>query len=210
MQFDVRLLYVFCITSSVLSVGCSNGPTAIPALKVDSKKTCTRALELHDADQDGSLSNDELKTSPGLNYVVARADTDSDGTLSNDELVALFDGWNAKSIGLLTLRCNVTKNRRPVAGATVRLVPEEFLDRQVETAVGLTDEFGDAFLSVPKDKRPIADSPPGVQIGLYRVVISKKKGDKESIASKYNVETVLGQEVSFDDPGVMNGVKYEL
>lgn len=191
-------------------VGCSRGPQAIPKLKVDAQAATARAFELHDADGDGLLSPDELATAPGLQYAAERADANGDENLDEAELTAMISAWNEKSIGLLTLRCLVTLNRRPLPDATVRLEPEAFLDGQVETAIGRTDEFGYAFLTVPKENRPIPDAPPGCQLGLYRVVISKLVDDREKIPARYNVETELGQEVAFDDPGVMNGITYRL
>jgi len=201
---------LFTILLLLVALGCSQGPKAIPALYVDAKTASDRALELHDTDSDGKLDSDELTAAPGLAYAAERADKDGDASLSGDEIIEMVEAWNAKSIGLLTLRANIKLKGRPLAGANVRLEPEEFLDGQVEAAIGVTDEFGDAFLTVPKEKRPIADSPPGAQLGLYRVVISRQKNGKETVPTKYNVETTLGQEVSFDDPGVLNGIKYTL
>ncbi len=206
----VYKLTSFALASAFLLAGCNRGPQAIPALYVDAKQASKRALELHDTNQDGQLDAEELKAAPGLQYAAKRADEDGDSALSPDEILAMVEAWNEKSIGLLTLRCNVRLNKRPLAGASIRFEPSPFLDGQVEAAVGLTDEFGDAFLIVPKDKRPIPDAPPGAQIGLYRVVISKEKGGKESVPSKYNKDTTLGQEVSFGDPGVQNGIQFDL
>lgn len=194
----------------MLLVGCSRGPQPIPKLKIDANAATSRAFELHDANGDRSLSPDELATAPGLQYAAKRADTNGDANLDEGELTAMISAWNEKSIGLLTLRCLVTLNRRPLADATVRLEPEPFLAGQVETAIGRTDEFGYAFLTVPKEKRPIPDAPPGCQLGLYRVVISRMVDDQEKIPARYNVQTELGQEVAFDDPGVMNGINYRL
>ncbi len=194
----------------LISGGCSQGPKAIPPLYINANNASDRALELHDADSNGIIDSDELATAPGLAYAAERADKDGDGGLSGDEITEMVEAWNAKSIGLLTLRANIKLKKRPLAGAIVRLEPAPFLDGQVEAAFGVTDEFGDAFLTIPKEKRPIADSPPGAQFGLYRVVISKQKDGRETVPTQYNAETTLGQEVSFDDPGVLNGIKYTL
>ena len=190
--------------------GCSRGPRAIPALYVDAEQASQRAMELHDGNGDGLLDAQELAAAPGLKYAAQRADTDGDAKLSSAEIAAMIDSWNDKSIGLLTLRCNVRLGKRALQGATVRLEPEPFLAGQVETAIGLTDDVGDTYLTIPKEKRPIPEAPPGVQIGLYRVVISKIENGTEKVPSKYNEETTLGQEVSFDDPGVKNGINYRL
>lgn len=202
-------LFRLLVVGVVVSIGCSRGPKAIPKFKVDAKAAWARVLELYDQDQDGNLSPEELKQEPALN-VISRIDANGDQSLDESEFVDLIEGWNEKSLGLMSLRCTVTLGGRALAGANVTLQPAPFLEGQIESSIGLTDEYGDAFLTVPKEKRPIVDSPPGVQFGLYRVVISKLKDGKETIPAKYNVETVLGQEVSFDDPGVQNGIRYEL
>lgn len=203
-KVTLALAFIVCTAS------CNRGPRAIPSTRFKPKTICAKVMELYDSDGDEVLSAPELKSSPGLNYAAQRADTNEDGSLDTAEIIAMVDAWNQKAIGLLTLRCNVKYKRRPLQGADIRLEPEPFLEGLIETAYGVTDEFGDAFVTVPKDKRPIPDAPPGVQLGLYRVVISKTKSDKESVAAKYNVETEIGQEVSFEDPGVMNGIRYDL
>lgn len=203
---SVRILIVTLVSVSILA--CRRGPTPIPATSINAKSAAAKALEMYDKDSNGTLSDAEM--SPGLRYAAKRADANDDGALDATELRAMVDAWNQKSIGLFTLRCNVKFNRRPLAGAEVTLVPDPFLEGQVEAADGVTDEFGDTYLSVPKEKRPVADAPPGVQLGLYRVVVSKLKNGKESIPAKFNTESELGQEVSFDDPGVMNGITYDL
>lgn len=194
----------------LFATSCSTGPRAIPATRFKPKKILSKVLELYDTDGDELLSARELESSPGLKSASRRADTNDDGSLDKEEVIGMVDLWNQKAIGLLSLRCNVTYKRRPLQGATIRLEPEPFLDELIEVAHGVTDEFGDAFITVPKEKRPIPDAPPGVQIGLYRVVISKTKAGKETLPAKYNQATELGQEVSFDDPGVQNGIKYDL
>lgn len=202
------LLAVVCF---LLGSGCNGGPAPIPATRFNVKRCVAKALEIHDADADGSISASELESSPGLSYAAKRADSSGDGALDKAELAAMVEAWNEKSTGLIEVRGNVSYKKRPLQGAAVRLEPEPFLEGIVEMAVGVSDEFGDFYLSVPKDKRPIADAPPGVQLGLYRVVVSKSKDGNETLPSKYNTETVLGQEVSFGDPGVSNGmVRLEL
>ena len=204
-----------CICGTILLslcqlTGCLGGPAAIPAPDIRPKQASSKAFELHDEDDDGILSSKELEASPGLAYAAERADDDGDGGLSKSEIEAMVEAWREESVGLMTLRCNVTVGRRALAGATITLEPEPFLEGKIEPAFGLTDEFGDAYLTVPKEKRPVPDSPPGVQLGIYRVKISKKENGRETISAKYNSETTLGQEVAFGDPGVANGITYAL
>jgi hypothetical protein len=53
--------------------------------------------------------------------------------------------------------------------------------------------------------------PSGAHFGLYKVRISKIVNGKESIPSRYNSETILGQEISYDDPALKKlGIVYAL
>ena len=207
---STRKIVAFLVSVVLIAASCSRGPRAIPSTRFRPKAVCAEAFELYDANGDEVLSTNELDASPGLKYAAKRNDTSGDGSLDRNEITIMVDGWNQKAIGLLTLRCTVKYKRRPLQGAIVRLEPEPFLQGVIESAHGITDEFGDALLTVPKEKRPIPDAPPGVQLGLYRVVISKMHSGEETIPAKYNQQTELGQEVSFDDPGVLNGIEYEL
>ena len=201
--------FAFLVIAPCLT-GCFGGPDAIPPLHIDAKLASQTAMELHDTDGDGSLDANELKSAPALEYAAERADSDSNGALSTDEIVAMINAWNENAVGLVTAKCTVQMGRRALPGANIRLEPAPFLAGQIETAIGLTDEVGDALLSIPKDKRPIPDCPPGVQVGLYRVMISKEQNGKELIPPRYNTETTLGQEVSYNDPIVNSRKVFQL
>ena len=167
-------------------------------------------MELYDSSKDGMLDAEELESAPGLKYVAERIDSDQDGMLSTGEIESMIDAWNENEVGLGTAQCAVKLGRRPLGKADIRLEPAPFLVGNIETAIGRTDQFGNAQLTVPKDKRPIPDCPPGVQVGVYHVVISKEQGDKETVPTKYNTETTLGQEVSYSDPIVSSIKVFEL
>jgi hypothetical protein len=65
--------------------------------------------------------------------------------------------------------------------------------------------FGSGGPSIPKELRPDPKTtPPGIQVGLYRVKISKMVGGKETIPRKYNDQTTLGQEAALDVPEIAN------
>jgi hypothetical protein len=44
--------------------------------------------------------------------------------------------------------------------------------------------------------------PPGLQLGLYRIRISKLVNGAETIPAKFNADTTVGQQVSPDDPAI--------
>jgi hypothetical protein len=92
---------------------------------------------------------------------------------------------------------------RPLTDAKVLFEPESFLGDQVQAAEGETAAAGTTSVSIPKANRPTPDTPPGLQLGFYRVRISKEVGGKETIPARYNSETTLGQEVAPDDPAIM-------
>ena len=50
----------------------------------------------------------------------------------------------------------------------------------------------------------ISDQPDesGVHLGFYRIEISKKTGQRETIPSPYNAQTELGIEVAADNPNL--------
>ena len=192
----------------MISLGCSRGPKAIRPPDIDGVAAAAAVMANYDTDRDGSLDGQELRAVPGLAAGLGVFDTNSDQRIQPTEIEARVDAWQAA--GLMTIRCDVRWRGKPLEGATVRYVPEAFLGDDIQTAVGTTNQFGIAYMSIPKDKRPAADAPGGVQLGVYRVRISKLVDGKETIPARYNAETVLGQEISYDDPGVQSGIRYDL
>jgi hypothetical protein len=112
--------------------------------------------------------------------------------------------WQAMRTGLTSVRCHVTLDGQPLAGADVVFEPESFLGEEIKTARGKTNQYGDAAPTVPPEERPEPDLPGGVHFGLYRVRISKTANGRELLPTRYNTETILGQEVSYDDPAMQN------
>jgi hypothetical protein len=106
--------------------------------------------------------------------------------------------------GLASVRCHVTLDGQPLVGAEVVFEPEEFLGEEIKTAAGKTNQFGDAAPTIPPEERPDPTLPGGAHFGLYRVRISKVTNGRELIPARYNKESILGQEVSYDDPGMIN------
>jgi hypothetical protein len=104
--------------------------------------------------------------------------------------------------GMTHLRCHVTLDGEPLAGATVTFEPESFLGSDIKSAVAVTTPFGDVAPTIPPEERPDPKLPGGAQFGLYKVRISKIVNGKETIPAKYNTDTILGQEVSYDDPAM--------
>ena len=156
------------------------------------------------------------------------------GRISAEMITERIKAWQASKLGRMSLRCMVSHNGRPLDGAEVKFVPEPFLGPNMKTATGVTDQNGVAMLSIPAGPE---GGPPGVPPGFYRVEISKparaakpakparpaENGQPPEpaeaaeparagldIPAKYNVDTILGQEVAIDAEGVRNGIKFDL
>jgi hypothetical protein len=183
--------------------GCSGGPTKIDVPAYDPSGAASRAMELYDKNSDSFIDEKELALAPGLKAALKNFDSNKDGKLSADEIAARVAVWEKMSIGLMRVSCEVTLDGGLLNGATVQFIPEEFMQGELQEASDIS-HLGSASPTIPVEKRAAPDVPPGVQVGLYKVVISKKEGNKELIPSKFNTETILGQEVSPDDPAIRN------
>ena len=193
-------------SAAILAVaaGCSDSmPARVYPDKPD-PQAGARALELYDADHDGCLNVAELDKVPGLKAAIKQVDTNGDGKISAAEITARIKTWEDSRAGRLSLACMFTHNGKPLAGATIKLVPEKFLGGELKTATGVTDSFGIARPATPGGVGPAS----GVSPGFYRVEVTK---EGENIPAKYNTETKLGTEAALDCEGIGLGViKFEL
>jgi hypothetical protein len=171
---------------------------------INASRAGSQAMEQYDTNGDDVVSGAELDKAPALKAALARLDTNSDGGVSADEVTARVEAWQAMRTGLASVRCHVTLDGQPLVGAEVVFEPEEFLGEEIKTAAGKTNQFGDAAPTIPPEERPDPTLPGGAHFGLYRVRISKVTNGRELIPARYNKESILGQEVSYDDPGMIN------
>ncbi len=188
----------------VLLTGCSGQSTWIDPPQIDADVSAQKAMELYDVDGNGNLDATELAKAPGLNAAIKTLDTNSDDQVSKNEIADRIRSWQENNAGLTSILCNVIMNGYPLEGATVTFEPESFLGDDMQTAVGTTTRHGVTSPSIPKENRPSPDTPSGLQLGFYRVRVSKILDGKETIPEKYNLETGLGQQVAGDDPAVFN------
>ncbi|MEX2309025.1 MAG: hypothetical protein WD738_15600 [Pirellulales bacterium] len=195
----------------VLIASCAYGPSRIEPPSISPRGAAGQAMEMHDADGDGFIAGQELDKVPGLKAAMETVDTDKDQKITADEIAERVRAWQATRVGVTAVMCTVTVDGQPLAGATVTFEPESFLGDGFQPAVSPTDEYGQAYPSIPKEKRALPDMPPGMPLGFYRVKISKIVKGKEMIPAVYNSETLLGQQIAPDDPAVLrHDIRFEL
>lgn len=191
--------------------GCSRGPSRVQVPSYDPTGSAARAMKAYDTNEDGFIAEDELDAAAGLKAAMRTFDSDQDGKLSQQEIADRVGAWARMGVGITKFNCLVTLDGTPLEGATVTFVPEKFLAQYLLEAQDVTNLVGTATPRIPKEMRPAPDTPPGIQVGLYKVMISKKRGSEELIPAKYNTATILGQEVSSDDWAIANNqVKFDL
>jgi hypothetical protein len=183
---------------------CSHGPAPVRPPSIDASEAGSRAMEQYDTDADGLIAGGELEKSSALKAALPRLDINGDQGVSADEVAARIESWQAARTGMASVRCHVVLDGRPLSGADVVFEPEAFLGDEIKTAAGKTNQFGDAAPTIPPEQRPAPNLPGGAHFGLYKVRISKVANGRETIPARYNVDTTLGQEVAYDDPGMMN------
>jgi hypothetical protein len=183
-----------------LVVGCSK-PNHPEVLTFDAAEVTSRAMAQLDSNQDGQLDKDELKQqSPGLYKSRKLVDANRDGSLGKDELQRRLQTYIDEQLAIVPQPISIRSGGRPLAGATVELVPEEFMAEIVEPATGETDGEGIAYPSIELDEEITKWGSGGFRSGVYRVKVSKKNAaGEETIPKKYNVETILGIEVKMEE-----------
>jgi len=180
---------------AVTVLGCSGGPTPLTAPLIQVEEAADAAFSQYDKDGDGQLNEEELSNCPALRDAMTnRIDKNKDQQLSREELAERFSMWVNGGVGLTSFMCRVTLKGKSLDGVQVQLVPEEFLGDVIQPAVGTTDKSGLAQLAIDPSHQP-ADLQdfPAVQQGHYRVQITHPSIE---IPPKYNIETILGIEIS--------------
>jgi hypothetical protein len=203
-RWTVALPTTGAVGASLLAAlaGCSSGPSRVTPPSISASGAASEAMEIYDKDGDGFIAGAELDEAASLKAAMATLDTDKDGKVSEDEIVKRIETWQSTSVGITSVDCRVTLDGKPLEGATVTFEPETYLGDGVLTAIGETAYGGICNPSIPKENRPSPDWPSGIQYGLFKVRVSKQDNGKELIPPKYNTETILGQQISFDDPAL--------
>lgn len=198
------------VTLASLSA-CNSSPSRVNQPYIDASAAGDAAMEQYDTNGDGVVKGAELEKAPGLNAALAKLDKNGDKGVSAEEVSERVAAWQKMGVGLMSFGFKVTMNGNPLPDATVTFEPESFLGSEIKSADGVTVITGGGSATIPKDQRPDATSPPGMQLGLYKVKISKLVNGKEMIPARYNESTILGQECASDVSDILNNrVAYEL
>ena len=176
--------------------GCS---TALPPLIPPDWNSAAgeAAIQEYDSDGDGLLAAVELDRVPALKSATSRIDTNNDSKLSPEEINARIQKWRDLNIAIMPTTVNVFKDRQPLADIEVTLVPEKFLGDAIKPAKGTTNQNRTAVIRISSSR-----DEEGVHQGFYRIVLSKKAADRETLLPKFNTETELGAEIAADSPAL--------
>jgi EF hand domain-containing protein len=165
--------------------------------KVDPEEAVASAMEQFDKNGDGELDKSELAACPALLDALGEYDTNGNKMIGRDELALRIGNMYSRKISLTAADCKVTLNKKPLAGAKILFVPEEFLGAGTTVAAeGVTDQFGLAIMAIPAENLPEElRRHKKTQVGVYRVEITHPS---KTIPAKYNTQTELGYEVHPD------------
>jgi len=193
-------------TMLLVQTGCSYDVSArITPPKINANAAAESALSQYDSDGNGVIDATELEASPALTASASRIDTNNDGVLSVNEIAARVQGWLDSDLGMMSYRCRVLLDGRPLAGVSVTLQPEAFLGDTLHPASVVTDRSGTGRLSVAEEHRPKL-AMVGVMSGFYTVRVTRAESGL-SIPPSYNSATTLGCEIS---PDLINSNQYGL
>jgi hypothetical protein len=181
-----------------LLVGCGSGPPKLHPPDLDPDAAAQQAMALYDKDSDGNLSAEELQACPGILVSLKNYDADEDGQVSQAEIAGRLQKFVERRVALARLSVTVRLDKRPLAGATVRFVPEPYLGDDIKAATGITRQRGSATMAVdandlPENQKNIR----GIHYGTYRVEITHPEVD---VPAKFNTATTLGYETTPGNP----------
>ncbi|HEX3315291.1 MAG TPA: EF-hand domain-containing protein [Gemmataceae bacterium] len=165
-------------------VGCGSSPS-MPTYRPESM--AQEAFRLFDTNNDGKLDAGELKQCPALADALTILDANNDKCIDETELVTALASF-VRQNALNNIEITVKRGGKALAGATVRLIPEEFMMNAIQPATGVTNSQGVARPTIEGQKLP------GMSWGFYRAEITS---DRETIPAKYNTQTMLGKMIGF-------------
>jgi hypothetical protein len=175
--------------------GCGRQKSRIRVPNFSPSTAARLAFSTLDTNIDGKLSGDELRVAPGIASARQSIDVNRDGAIDEQELTQRLQYYLDSGIGVQSLTCIVKSNGQSLPGATVDFEPSEFFEGALSPARASTARDGSGAVMLTDGTLP------GIAPGIYKVRVSKKRGDRELLPSKYNLTTILGFEVSPDSGG---------
>jgi hypothetical protein len=145
-------------------VSCGRSKRFAIQKKYDPATAAAKAMEVYDRNQDGKLSAEEIKASPGLTDAASRIDKNRDGILTAGELQARFQTLDSQAPSML-LHVDISLKRAPLAGASVTFVPELFMGDGLQSYVGTTTDAGVCDLKGERAETL------GIPSGFYQVKV---------------------------------------
>jgi EF hand len=209
-NFSSRIGLLIVAVSALGVASCSSRPSAIRPPSISATGVADEAISSNDADGDGTLSGAELDKVPALKAAIQTLDSNQDGKVSYDEIVDRIKMWQATQIGVMLVKVEVKMDGQPLADADVQFEPEAFMGDDLLAGGGTTDQFGVTYPRIPKENRPDPNMPGGLQLGFYKIRVSKKVNGKETVPEKYNTATTLGHQIAIDDAELAKSQKISL
>ncbi len=189
---------LFLIVLLIFFASCNGRAARIKPPRISPTSAAAGAIAKYDTNQDRVLSTGELEACPGMRIALNTYDRDGNGAISEPEIVERLRELTQFKTALTPLRVLVLLNGKPLEGAEVKLVPEEYLGSEVKVALGVTNQGGSASLRISDDDLPERQKQyHGIHYGTYRVQITHPT---IAIADKYNSKTTLGYETIVGDP----------
>ncbi len=192
--------FVIAALTIVALAGCSSQPRAVTMPEIDPSTAAQQAVELCDKNGDGKLSDEELKSIPGILKWKQLYDLDGDKFVSQQEIVERLKKWQSDKLAFRSISLSVKLNGRPVPNVQVQMTPESYLGDAVKPAKGITNKRGFASVSVAPEDLPEALKQRGIKIGgvypgTYKITLTNSQMKLPSVDS---TGIPLGAEVARD------------
>lgn len=198
----LRILPGFCGICLICLVGCGGSAPLIPVPAVAVDEAVEKAFAKYDQNKDDFLDAQELERCPSLRKSLKALDKSGSGKISREALAERLKMYQSTAISLMPVPFEVLQDGQPLDGATVTLVPEEFMGPHLKPASGVSDRSGRVQLKVEGLEGT------GSYCGFFRIQVSKKNAaGQETLPARYNSATTLGQEIA---PGMREGVRLRL
>lgn len=203
-RYSLNLTACAFFFATLLAIGCSGQPARVKPPKLNASQAGKLAMQQYDSNGDGIVAGKELDEAITLKAALANLDENGDGGVSAEEVAKRVETWQESRASVMSFTCRVLRNGRPATNVKVLFEPETFLGDNLKPSSGVTNFAGETMPEVAAEDLPNDDYPAGTQMGLYKVRITNSDGSSSGIAAKYNKQTILAQEVAYDDPAISN------